>query len=99
MSASASLLKTTVMLSPLYHPATATGRVAGRLFNSTIRASSSALRVGVAPTSNGFLHSDRKHFSTTPSQQLKTKEFFPQSKNEKISKSPPAWPHPVYAAT
>jgi len=53
-----------------------------------LRPASYAIVIATSPA-------QRHHFSTTPNNP-KIQEFFPQKETEKVRKTPPAWPHPIY---
>lgn len=56
--------------------------------NATVRPGSCAIIVLASSP-------QRHHFSTSPNNP-KIQEFFVQKETEKVRKTPPAWPHPVY---
>lgn len=63
-----------------------------------LRSSGAALRPGLLVTYQiqGNPTSQR-HFSNNSNNSKQIKEFFPVTETEKVRRTPPSWPHPVYS--
>lgn len=58
--------------------------------------SNNGLSKGFRPGSSAILLvASPRHFSTSPNNP-KIQEFFVQKETDKVRKTPPAWPHPIY---